>query len=98
MILGGGLLLFLLWYTAVSIICWSLTPLSFYALIIPVGLYLLGTYSLIYLSSIRFILKRMKLRTYLKNEVEYAQMITQKRKFLINKFETLRTKLDAIPQ
>ena len=98
MILGGGLLLFLLWYTAVVFICWTYTPLTFYALIVPVGLYLLGTYSLIYLSSIRFILKRMKLRTYLKNEVEYAQSITQKRNFLINKFETLRTKLDSIPQ
>ena len=94
MILGGGLALFLLWYSSLVAVCWLVTPLSYYALLIPIALYLLGTYALIYLSSVRFILKRMKLRAYLQSEEKYAQSISEKRKVLIEKLEDYRTEFD----
>jgi glycerol-3-phosphate O-acyltransferase/dihydroxyacetone phosphate acyltransferase len=94
MILGGGLALFLFWYTGFTITIWCTTPLSYYSLLIPVALYLLGTYALIYLSSLRYIIRRIKLRSYLQTEQDFAKSITDKRANLIAKFEAYRLEFD----
>ena len=96
MILGFGLGLFLIWFSTITILAWNLTPLSFYSLLIPIFLYLSGTYALIYLSSINHILRRVRLRKFLSDNANFAKEIANKRDRLINQFEAFRAAFDKI--
>lgn len=90
MILGFGLGLFLIWFILLTVLCWMLTPLSYYSLIVPLVLYLSGAYALLYLSSVNYILRRMRLRTFLAINENFADKITSKRTEIIARFESYR--------
>ncbi len=94
MILGFGLGLFLIWFILWTILAWTLTPLSYFSLLIPMVFYLSGTYALLYLSSINYILRRMRLRKFLKSNPQIADDLLSKRSNLIKRFEDFRSKFD----
>ncbi|MFT4599864.1 MAG: glycerol-3-phosphate O-acyltransferase/dihydroxyacetone phosphate acyltransferase [Arenicella sp.] len=94
MILGIGLGLFLVWFSLLTVLCWSLTPLSYYSLLVPVVLYISGTYALIYLSSVNYVIRRMKLRTFLKANSDFSKSAAEKRALLIQKLEGYRAEFD----
>jgi glycerol-3-phosphate O-acyltransferase / dihydroxyacetone phosphate acyltransferase len=95
MILGFGLGLFLIWFTTLTILCWNFTPLSYYSLILPVAMYLSGAYALVYLSSLNYIIRRMKLRKFLADNAKIESDITQKRSEIIELFESYRAEFDS---
>lgn len=94
MILGFGLALFLVWFILWTVLVWNFTTLSFFSLLVPVIFYLSGTYALLYISSLNYILRRMRLRSYFKKHPAIAQDLTDKRAKLIEKFESFRSDFD----
>lgn len=96
MILGFGLGLFLIWFMLWVISLWIFTPLSYFSLLTPIVLYLSGTYALLYISSLNYISRRMKLRTYLKSNPQLSDQILNKRANLVSRFENYRAEFDAL--
>jgi len=60
-----GLVIFTLWYTALVVILWWLTPLNYFSLAVPLIAYLSGTFALVYASVFRYLSRRRKLKNYL---------------------------------
>lgn len=94
MILGFGLGLFFIWFVLWTVVIWITTPISYFSLLVPVVMYLSGTYALLYKSSFNYIIRRMKLRKYLKMNPEVSNDLLNKRSNLIGKFESFRSDFD----
>lgn len=92
--MGIGLFIFLLYYIALVIVLWMLTPLGFISLIIPFILYLSGTYALIYRKVFNVIKRRMNLKKTFKEQPHLASDILQERDLLYAKLQAFRKAYD----
>lgn len=92
--MGIGLFLFLVYYTVLVVVGWTVTPLGAYALIIPLLLYFTGTYALIYRKVYRTIKRRKKLKALFKSSPHLESDILQERDALIEKLEKFRKNYD----
>jgi len=92
--MGIGLFIFLLYYIALVIVLWMLTPLGFISLLIPFILYLSGTYALIYRKVFNVIKRRMNLKKTFKEQPHLASDILQERDLLYAKLQAFRKAYD----
>lgn len=92
--MGIGLFLFLVYYTVLVVVGWTVTPIGAYALIIPLLLYFTGTYALIYRKVYRTIKRRKKLKALFKSSPHLESDILQERDALIEKLEKFRKNYD----
>lgn len=95
--LALGLFIFLLFYTGYTIAAIN-TPIGWFALLLPLALYISGVYALIYLAAIRYSSKRNKLRKFLKSNEELLNKLIVQRKNLILSLENCRVEFQAANQ
>jgi len=95
---GIGFGMFLIWYTTTTVLLATLTPLSYWATLLPVILYITGIYTLIYRAAIHYSRKRNNLRKFAKNNKEACQDLIRSRNHLITEFDEFRTIYDSRPE
>lgn len=94
MVLAAGLALFLIYYVTTSILVGSLTPVSWWAFLLPLVLYTTGIYALLYLAAIRYSRQRRNLRSTLKSNRDLINQLTLERARLIEFLEKFRLEFE----
>lgn len=94
-LLAVGMILFLIYYSAIAITLGITTDLSYFAIALPFIFYLLGLQALIYRSVYSYLNKRKKLRAYLDSHPAIHEELIKERQELIDKFTELRERFDA---
>jgi ABC-type tungstate transport system substrate-binding protein len=89
MTIATGLVLFLVWYTGLTI-AGCFTPIGWWALFIPILSYLFGLYAAIYKSMVDYINERSRFKAYLKAQPEFAREFMTKRNRLVAKLDEMK--------
>ena len=74
---------------------WTLTPLSYWAALLPIVLYTTGIYSLVYKAAMHHSKKRRNLRKFAQSNPDIIQDLIRSRKELIYKFDGFRKEYDT---
>jgi glycerol-3-phosphate O-acyltransferase / dihydroxyacetone phosphate acyltransferase len=90
----AGMLVFLAWFAACTVILWKFTSLGILTLFTPIVLYPFGIFALVYKSVYHYLNERRKLRDFLDSDNELKDELLSKRSKLMGDFEMLRTKFN----